>query len=183
MASKATTINESRRGDACVAPTNGCHFRSSHHDPGVTTNDENGRRSQCPHRQGFGEGQRGGSHSPSGLERRSTAANALFGENEAKRSPSPLSTPGQASYTKARHSPGVDDMLKSLRRPLKQVRVPQYRYECPVCCWAGQIPQTDYNRNVSAGCHRRPATPRIGRERRCPARPAATTSILSPSMS
>jgi hypothetical protein len=23
-------------------------------------------------------------------------------------------------------------MLKSLRRPLKQVRVPQYRYECPL---------------------------------------------------
>jgi hypothetical protein len=30
-----------------------------------------------------------------------------------------------------RQSPGVDDMLKSLRRPLKRFRAPRYRYECP----------------------------------------------------
>jgi ubiquinone/menaquinone biosynthesis C-methylase UbiE len=53
------------------------------------------------------------------------------GEIEANQRLKAASEPTQAPQARSRQSPGVDDRLKPLRRPLKRVRTPQYRYNCP----------------------------------------------------
>jgi hypothetical protein len=52
-------------------------------------------------------------------------------EIEANQRLKAASEPTQAPQARSRQSPGVDDRLKPLRRPLKRLRTPQYRYDCP----------------------------------------------------
>jgi asparagine synthase (glutamine-hydrolysing) len=56
---------------------------------------------------------------------------ALARENEAEQTRKRPSASRRGPHAKARQSPGVDDRLKPLRRPLRRLRAPQYRFDCP----------------------------------------------------